>query len=181
MLHKNIWLLIFLFFPSFLLPRTILCQENQCKTIKIAINKNVELFGLMLQLDNGEGLELNNDSTLINNRKVALKDWYSLALINYEKYKAFENSEVMQFYRELGKKGISDVFIVGFLLQVNEVPNAKINLRTDKEFIYGFLKSYDTTEAVNTANTFLSLLNKFYSEINFENHLQQNKTAMVPL
>ena len=56
-------------------PKIASYQNPPSKTIKVTINKNVELFGLMVQLDNGKGLEANNDSAIIENKKMAWKDF----------------------------------------------------------------------------------------------------------
>lgn len=53
------------------------------KSIKVVTNKNLELFGLMMQLDMGPDLAASNDSVIIENKKSTWRDWYSLAWKNY--------------------------------------------------------------------------------------------------
>ncbi|MBS1655567.1 MAG: DUF4932 domain-containing protein, partial [Bacteroidetes bacterium] len=162
---------LFLLFLLYM-PNTFFGQTE--KIIDIKINKNVELFNLMVQIDNGKTIENLKDSVEIDGKKIAWKDFYAFSLINYHRYKNFDNSDAINFYRALSKKGISDVFIIGFLLQVDEVPKAKINSFTDKEIINGFSKTGDEATSLNTASQFLRLLNSFYKEIKFKKYLKAN-------
>ena len=145
------------------------------KKIAVKTNKYIELFGLMLQLDNGPDFLGNNDTVLIDNKKVTWRNWYALAVKNYLRYKQFDSCTMMTAYRRLLSRGLYNDFFVGFLLQVDEVPFAKINAGTDKETIMAFSKKGDVEEAKKNAAEFLDSFNSFYKETNFENYLNENK------
>ncbi|MEJ7684119.1 MAG: hypothetical protein WKG06_40955 [Segetibacter sp.] len=115
--------------------------------ILVKTNKNIELFGLIMQLDNGQGFLRNTDTVLIENKKSTWCDWYALAVKNYLRYKQFDSSTMMNTFRSLSSKGFYYDFFIGFLLQVDEVPFAKINASTDKETIMPFSKKVDFEEA----------------------------------
>ena len=110
------------------------------KKIQVKANKNIELFGLILQLDNGQDFLKNTDTVLIENKKVTWRDWYALTVKNYLRYKQFDSCTMMNTYRRLLGEGFYNDFFVGFLLQTDEVPFAKINAITDEETILTFSK-----------------------------------------
>ncbi|TCC96976.1 DUF4932 domain-containing protein [Pedobacter hiemivivus] len=144
------------------------------KNITIRINKNIELFGLMMQLNLREDLEANNDSLMIDGRSIAVKDRFRLTINNYIKYQKFDKSKIMDIYRSYSSKGYFNDFFIGFLLQVDEVPFAKINSRTDKDVIRSFSKSGNYNSAEIDAAKFLNDLNSFYKEVEFAKYLEEN-------
>jgi hypothetical protein len=149
-------------------------KEADVKAIKVETNKNIELFGLMMQLNLGQDLTNNADSLVIENRKSTWKDWYRLAWNNYQHYREFTNSNMMRIYRKYSEEGFYDDFFIGFLVQVDEVPFAKINQYTDKEVIMAFSKTGDFAAAEKRAALFLRNLNSFYKEIGFADYLKRN-------
>lgn len=147
----------------------------QAKKIQVKTNKNIELFGLMLQLDNGQDFLNRTDSVLLDNRKATWRDWYALTVKNYLRYKQFDSCMMMNTYRRLLSQGFYNDFFIDFLLQTDEVPLAKINANTDKETILTFSKKGDFEEAKKNAAAFLTMFNSFYKETHFENYLNENK------
>ncbi|MBC7851677.1 MAG: DUF4932 domain-containing protein [Chitinophagaceae bacterium] len=145
------------------------------KQIQVKINKNIELFGLIMQLNMGEDLANSNDTLMIDNQLSTWKDWYRLAWNNYTKYKKFNESSLMKLYRSYSQKGFYDDFFIGFLLQVDEVPAAKLNSTTDKEVVMTFSASSDYTSAQKAAAKFLEEFNAFYKELKFADYLMQNE------
>ncbi|MDR3713646.1 MAG: DUF4932 domain-containing protein [Puia sp.] len=144
------------------------------KKIRVKTNRNIELFGLMMQLDMGPDLATSKDSVTIENRKSTWREWYAMTYKNYLRYKKFDSCAMMQRYRELvGKKYYNDFFI-GFLLQVDEVPFAKINAGTDKETLLAFSPTGDYGEATKNATAFLQEFNKFYALLHFGSYLEEN-------
>jgi hypothetical protein len=146
----------------------------QPKTVQVKINKNIELFGLMWQLDNGADILNLKDSVVIEGKKTLWADWYQIAARNYNRFKQFNDTPLMKMYRENQTKGFTDDFYVGFLLQVAEVPNAKLNSNTDESEIMRFSSKGNLTEAKQNATVFLEALNQFCNAVNFDNYLAEN-------
>ena len=145
------------------------------KKIQVKTNKNIELFGLILQLDNGQDFLKSKDTVLIDNKRATWQDWYALAVKNYLRYKQFESSKMMNIYRSYVGRGFYNDFFIGFLLQTDEVPSAKVNTNTDRETILAFSKKGDFEEAKNNAVEFLDAFNSFYKSVHFEEYLNENK------
>lgn len=145
------------------------------KTIHVKTNTNIELFGLIMQLDMGQDLLNSTDSVLIENRKATWRDWYSQAFKNYLHYRKFDSSKMMSTFRKLQSNKLYNDFFISFLLQVDEVPLAKINTNTDKEVILPFSRKGDFEEAEENATNFLLLLNRFYEDVHFDDYLKENK------
>jgi hypothetical protein len=145
------------------------------KTIQVTLNKNLELFGLMMQLDLGPDLASSTDSVIIENKKSTWRDWYLLAWKNYQRYKAFDSCAMMHLYRQQLAKGFYNDFFVGFLEQVDEVPFARLRKDTDTGFIIPFSSKGDINEARQNADAFLHAFNEFYLQIHFDKHLDENK------
>jgi hypothetical protein len=145
------------------------------KKIEVKTNKNIELFGLMMQLDMGQDLLNSTDSVLIENKKVTWRDWYRQSFKNYLRYRRFDSSKMMSAFRSLQSKKLYNDFFIAFLLQVDEVPFATINANTDKEAILPFSPKGDFEEAKKNAEDFLFLFNDFYKEVHFDDYLKENK------
>src|SRR6267142_4706289 len=145
------------------------------KSIEVKTRPNIELFGLLLQLDLAPDALNNNDLMELGNRKAKWRDWYALAVRNYERYQEFENSEMMKLYRDYAGKSFYNDFFIGFLLQVDEVPHARLTPRTDPELISGFSKTGDMEEGRRKAGEFLESLNRFYREIAFDRYLEDHR------
>lgn len=149
------------------------------KMVSVTNSTNIELFGLLMQLDNGADIIASKDSTLINGRRATWAEWYALAATNYQLYKQYDTCHAMQLYRELQREGIYNDFFVGFLLQVDEVPNAKMNALTDANAILGFSSKGDTAEARSRATEFLAAMNDLYRATSFGQYLQQHRADYV--
>jgi hypothetical protein len=145
------------------------------RKIGVTINKNIELFGLMLQLDMGQDLLNATDTLVIENRRATWRDWYAQGLKNYLQYRQFDSSEMMGLFRNFQSRGFFNDFFISFLLQVDEVPSAKINGNTDKEAILGFSPKGDWEEAKKNATEFLNHFNSFYKAIEFDSYLSTHK------
>lgn len=144
------------------------------KTVSVKNSVNIELFGLLLQLDNVVDF-IAKDTVVIDGRRATWEQWYALAVSNYNLYKAYDTCRAMQLYRKLQNEGLYNDFFVDFLLQVDEAPNAKINSLTDAVAIRGFSPKGDTVEARLRANEFLMALNDLYHTVSFDQYLQKHK------
>jgi hypothetical protein len=145
------------------------------KWVSVKNSVNIELFGLLLQLDNGADLIASKDTVMIDGRRATWAQWYALAVENYRIYKDYDTCKVMQLFRKLQSEGIYNDFFVDFLIQVDEAPNARINPLTDAVTIQGFSPKGDTAGARQRANEFLAALNDFYQTISFEQYLEKHK------
>lgn len=144
------------------------------KRIQVAVNKNIELFGLMLQLDNGPDVMNNKDTVTIYGKRVTMAEWYKKTADNYRRYQRFDSCAMMKSYRDYQAKGIYNDFFIGFLLEVGEVPFAKINAGTDNEVLLPFSSKGNLAEAGQNAAAFLTMLNDFYKQVDFSAYLEDN-------
>jgi len=150
-----------------------LYELAMAKTIQVTSNNNIELFGLMMQLDNAPDAIAAKDSVVINGRKTMWKDWYSLAVTNYNRYKAFDSCDMMRIYRQYMSRGFYNDFFIGFLLQSDLVPEAGINGRIDPGILNAFSADGKVEEAGKKATAFLQSFNRFYQEVQFGAYLQE--------
>jgi len=148
-------------------------QAAAPKAIEVAIRPNIELFGLMLQLDLGPDILANNDVVEIAGRQARWRDWYAHALANYERFKAFQNADLMKYWRELQGRGFYNDFFIGFLLQAEDVPQARLREDTDEAVLRAFSPARDLAEGRREAQRFLDGLNAFYREIGFAKYLEE--------
>lgn len=145
------------------------------KPIEVKSDKNIELFGLLMQLNLGPDILGNTNIAEFDGRKAQWRDWYRVAVRNYQRYKSFSDAPVMKLYRDYASRGFYDDFFIGFLLQVDEVPHAKLRTDTDRDMVLAFSKTHDYAEAEKAASEFLEALNKFYQEIRFDSYLAENR------
>lgn len=148
-------------------------SATEAKKVGVKINRNVELYGLIVALDKGSDLLASKDTVTIDGRKATWQQWYAMIVRNYLQYKQFDTCQVMTIYRKM--PGYFDDFFVDFLLQVDDAPLAKINSSTDKEAYIGFSPTGDITEARQKANAFLDAFNAFYKAVDFDAYLSGNK------
>lgn len=141
--------------------------------LKIEINKNVELLGLAYFIGfEGQGIE--SDTIEIGGRRIPKKDWHNYGFKLYENYKGYAASD------NLGKSfSIADHlwldYIIAFLLQVDNVPNAKLTDNIDQSYYINFSKTKDAQEAKQNVILFLDGLNAFSKEIDFDQYMIDSK------
>jgi hypothetical protein len=145
------------------------------KTVQVKTNRNIELFGLMMVLDDGPEILRKKDTMEFNGRRAVWAQWYSMVPGNYERYKAFDTCRIMNIYRKMETEGNGYDFFVGFLLQVDEVPFARINGTTNLRQIARFSPGGDMAEATQKATAFLDALNSFSRSIDLDAYLTQYK------
>jgi hypothetical protein len=145
------------------------------KPIEVRTSPNIELFALLMQLDLAPDALNNNDLVELGNRTAKWRDWYALAVRNYEIYREFENGKMMKMYRDYLAKGFYNDFFIGFLVQVDEVPHARLTAATDSETISAFSKTGNMAEGRRKAGEFLEALNRFYHEIAFDHYLEDHR------
>ncbi|MDB5118108.1 MAG: hypothetical protein JWQ79_3600 [Mucilaginibacter sp.] len=146
------------------------------KRIEVITNKNVELFGLMLQLDNGPYLaQHSKDSVTIDGKRVSVLVWRAKTYINYQRYKKFDTCAIMKAFRNYRSRHLWDDFFIGFLLEVDEVPYARINAGTDDKVLRSFSQKGDLEKGTKNATEFLNMLNDFYEQVDFDSYLKENQ------
>ena len=169
---------IFVFVLMFVL-QTALSQPYQNGAarppVTVKFSKNVELFGLILHIDNGPDLLSNHDSVTIENKRTTWQHWYQLLIMNYKRYRAFSDAPVIKLYRKYSKEGYFNDQFIKFLLQTEEVPFAVIRKDTDSSFIAAFSTRRDYREGERLAKEFLKSFNSFYASVKFEKYLAENK------
>jgi hypothetical protein len=141
--------------------------------LNIQINKNVELLGLAYFIGfEGDGIE--SEVMEIGGKKILKKDWHNYGFMLYQKYKTFATSE------NLGKSfSIADHlwldYIISLLLQVDDVPNAKLKESIDPSYYINFSKNRDAKEARRNVILFLEGFNGFCKEIDFDQYMIDSK------
>jgi hypothetical protein len=145
------------------------------KTVQVKTNRNIELFGLMMVLDDGPEMLRRKDTLVFDGRRAVWAQWYAMVPRNYERYKAFDTCRLMNIYRKMETEGYFYDFFVGFLLQVDEVPFARINGTTDQRQIARFSPGGDMTEARQKATAFLDALNSFSRLMDLDAYLTKYK------
>ena len=145
------------------------------KTVQVRTNRNIELFGLMMVLDDGPGQLSRKDTMVFDGRRAVWAQWYAMVPRNYERYKAFDTCRIMNIYRKMQTEGYFYDFFVGFLLQVDEVPFARINSATDQGQIARFSPGGDMAAARQKATDFLNALNSFSLSIDLDAYLTKYK------
>ncbi len=148
-------------------------QTKPGKEISVKINSNVELFGLMMQLDNAPDALAVKDSAEIGGRRSMWKDWYSLAVKNYTRFRLFDSCTMMQMYRKYVAAGLYNDFFISLLLQANQVPQAALNDSMDDDVILAFSKTGNMQEAKVQAAAFFKAFNQFYYDVHFDKYLQE--------
>lgn len=143
--------------------------------VSVKTSKNIELYGLITHLDDMPDIIKRKDTLLFDGKRTLAKEWYSLGVKNYDRYKQFDTCKIMAIYRKMETEGYFYDFFVGFLLQVDEAPNARINPMTDNAMIRRFSKKGDTAEARSNAELFLAAFNDFYREVDFDSYLANIK------
>src|SRR5579859_3789998 len=75
------------------------------KTVQVKTNRNIELFGLMMVLDDGPGILGQKDTMVFDGRRAVWAQWYAMVPRNYETYKAFDTCRIMSIYRKMQTEG----------------------------------------------------------------------------
>lgn len=145
------------------------------KKVSVRTSKNIELYGLMMHLDDVPDILKHKDTLVFDGRRATASQWYTLPVKNYFQYKPYDTCQIMSIYRKMEADGYFYDFFVGFLLQVDEAPNAKITAFTDAAVVHGFSKKGDSVEARRNAEAFLAAFNDFYRAVNFDAYLAGNK------
>jgi hypothetical protein len=145
------------------------------KKILVGTNRNAELFGLMMDLDNGADLLARKDTMVIDGRRATWAEWYAAVVKNYVRYRQYDSCAVLGIYRKMSREGYSDDWFVDVLLQVGNAPDAKITNITEQDKIRSFSKKGDSVEGRRNAEAFLAAFNGFYRAVDFDGFLRDNR------
>jgi len=126
------------------------------KKVQVVTKRNLELYGLMMVLDDGPDILKQKDTMVYDGRRATPAQWYAVVPRNYEKYKRLDTCRLMTMYRKMETEGFFYDFFTGFLLEVDDVPFARINNNTDRQIIARFSPKGDTAEARQKATDFLT-------------------------
>ena len=161
-------LTIFILLTILTTNSTLGSSTNPNSKLKIEINKNIELLGLAYFIG-FEGVDIESKTVEVDGKKIPKKDWHNYGFYIYEKYKSSATSE------NLGKSfTVADHlwldYLISFLLQVEDFPNAKLIESIDESYYINFSKTKDIEEAKRNVIIFLDGLNEFYREIDFDKY-----------
>ncbi len=157
-------------FTVFLLPLASMAQSGNDHEIQIEINKNIELLGIGYFIG-FEGVDIENKTVVVDGRTIPKMEWHSYGYDIYKKFGHFAQSE------HLNKAfGVADHlwldYLSAFLLQLADVPNAKITDSLDVGYYINFSKEKNKEEALRNARIFLDGLNAFSEEINLDLYMK---------
>jgi hypothetical protein len=141
--------------------------------LEIKIKKNVELLGLAYFIG-FEGVNIENKTVDIDGKKVPKKDWHNYGYKIYQEYKGYGTSENLARCFSVADHLWLD-YLTAFLLQVEDVPNAKFPNDIKQGYYLNFSKGKNPEEAKKNATIFLDGLNAFAKEIEFQSHLNEAK------
>ena len=148
---------------------------DQTSTIEIKFNKNVELVGLTYFIG-FEGVDIENKTIEINGKIMPKKEWHKYGYKIYKEYSSFATSNNLAAAFSIADHLWLD-YIINFLLQVDDVPNAKLTDSINLNTYLNFSKDKNPEEALINAKLFLKHLNLFAQEINFDGYMEEAKTA----
>jgi hypothetical protein len=154
---------------TFICTTSLLANDK----LKIGINKNVELLGLAYFIG-FEGQDIESKTIEIGGNKIPKKDWHNYGFMLCEKYKAHATSEGLQKSFSVADHLWLD-YIIAFLLQVDDAPNARLTDNIAESYYIGFSKKKDLHEAKQNISLFLEGFNAFYKEVNFDQYLVDSK------
>ncbi|NMM50129.1 DUF4932 domain-containing protein [Marinigracilibium pacificum] len=139
--------------------------------LKIHFEKNVEFIGFIYFIGfETEGIE---DKTInINGKEIPKKEWHNYGYSFYKKYHSKFNSEHLQKAISVANHLWLDK-ILNLLIRVQDFPNADIPSDLPLQFYIDFSIDKDSVSAYQNASIFLSELNEFYEEINFDQYLNE--------
>ena len=141
--------------------------------IEIKINKNIELLGLAYFIG-FEGVDIENKTVEVDGKTLRKKDWHNYGFKIYQEYASFASSENLARCFGVADHLWLD-YINAFLLQVENVPNAKLTDTVEEKYYLSFSKEKNAKEAKENAEIFLDGLNLFSIEIAFDSYLTKSK------
>lgn len=139
--------------------------------LTVAFNTNVELLGFAYFI----GFEGTNSDTQwmeINGKKILEKDWQNYGYDFYQRYKRFSGSENLIRALTVADHLWLDA-IIPLLLEVPDFPAAKLTEGISDHLILPFSVKKDKKEAIRNVEIFLEACNRFYTEVNFQQYLEQ--------
>ncbi len=151
------------------------------KNINVAVNPNIELFGLMMEMDNAPDFIASKDSVEIKGRKCMWKDWYALAIKNYARFKSFDSCSMMQQYRQCISRSLYNDFFIRLLLETPHVPHADLTDKIDDDVILPFSVKGNLEDAKKEASSFLKAFNQFYQDTHFDGYLKEYEPYLTAI
>jgi Domain of unknown function (DUF4932) len=171
MMMKKLFYLTF----AFVLMESLYGQVNTLsainKKLSVGINKNVELlgFGYFLAF---EGANIETQTVKIGDKEILEKDWQQFGYHFYQQYKSYaSNSNLISALTVADHLWLD--YIIAFLLQTGDFPNARLKPEIEEGYYLKFSKSGNRDEAIKNVKVFLDGLNQFYKEVNFDEFLNE--------
>ncbi|WP_179343424.1 DUF4932 domain-containing protein [Winogradskyella ursingii] len=137
--------------------------------VDIELNKNIELLGLAYFIG-FEGVNIETKTVQVDGEAIPKKDWHNYGYALYQDYKSYATSANLAKSFSVANHLWLD-YLSAFLMQVDEVPNAKLTDAIAEHYYLNFSKNKDAAEAKNNVEIFLEGMNAFSREINLEAYL----------
>ena len=148
-----------------------LLYSTQVGDLHVGFNKNAELLGFAYFLG-FESMGIESDTISVNGTPIAKKDWHAYGYAFSRKYQNHLNSEQLQKAFALADHLWLNT-LLDLLLQLEDVPNARIHEGLDPSAYIAFSKSRDPQEALRNVTQFLEGFNAFSREVDFDTYLQE--------
>jgi len=140
--------------------------------LKVGFSKNAELLGFAYFLGY-ESIGIETDTMDIKGSRVPKKDWHAYGYALSQKYGHFRESEQLQIAFALADHLWLDT-LLNLLLQLEEIPNARIPEDMDPSNYIAFSKSRNPEEALKNVTQFLEGINAFSVEVGFDTYLMES-------
>ncbi len=147
------------------------------RKLSIEINKNIELLGIGYFLG-FEGVDIENKTVEIDGKTIPKKEWHSYGYEIFKQFEHFGQSEhLLKAFMVADHLWLD--YLSAFLLQLDDVPHAKITDSVNEKYYLNFSKEHNKEEARKNAQTFVDGLNAFALEIDFDTYMRKSKPYYV--
>lgn len=148
-------------------------KPTKTEKLEIKTNKNIELLGLAYFIG-FEGVDIEQKTIEVGGKTLPKKEWHNYGFKIYQEFESFATSENLAKSFSVADHLWLD-YLIAFLLQVDNVPNAVLTDSIDEKYYLNFSKEKIIVEAKENAETFLNGLNSFSEEIEFDSYLMNSK------
>ncbi|MBO0329699.1 DUF4932 domain-containing protein [[Muricauda] lutisoli] len=164
---------------TFLLPIITSAQIGPTRSSKldIELKKNIELLGIGYFIG-FEGIDIENKTVEVDGKTIPKKEWHTYGFEIYQQFEPYQNSDNLLKAFSVADHLWLD-YLTAFLLQLDDVPNAKINDSLDVGYYLNFSKDKNPEEALKNAQIFLEGMNGFAQEIDLDSYMENAKPYYV--
>lgn len=142
------------------------------ENLTVAFNKNAELLGFAYFLG-FEGPNIENETVVVGETEIPKSEWHNYGYRFYQKYQSYASSEHLASAFAVADHLWLD-YILTLLLQVDDFPNARLLPEIKESYYINFSQTQNPEEARENVIVFLEGLNRFYTEVQFDQYLAES-------